>query len=174
MTPKTHSRALRHLQRWTRVHASRVTDRESVDIHTSDLGLDLPPKALVAACRQLFDDVVHARWRWLDDLLLMMLLPLRNTRAPHLVAPPWDEVPRMLGRTPPGFYLLRHVAYLQFDDAIRVTAPMDPMATNSPHTYAELRCWKSTNRSPSTGWCRDIVILSSKREPAPLTADIPE
>lgn len=164
MTPNPHRQALRHLQRWTRAHASRVTDRESVDIHTSALGLDLPPTALVAACRQLFDDVVHARWPWLNDLLLMMLLPLRNTRAPHLVAPTWEEVPRMLGRTPPGFYLLRHVAYLQFDDAIRVTAPMDPMATNSPHTYAEFRCWKSPNRSPSTGWCRDILLLSSKRD----------
>lgn len=154
---------MQRLEAWTRERAPLLTDSDSADIHTSELGLELPPTALVDRSSRLFFEAVAARWSWLDGVVLMLMIPLRDSRDLAHEAPRWRELPKLLSRTPPGFYLLRPASHFQFDDSIRLIAPMEDVPNPSPGTHAEFRCWKNERHSPSQGWARDVRLVSIVR-----------
>lgn len=150
---------IERLNVWTRERTPFLTDTNSAAIHTSELGLECAPTALVERSSRLFFDAVAGRWPWLDDIVLMLMIPLRDSRALMQQAPRWDELPKLLSRTPPGIYILRPASYFQFDDSVRLIAPMEDLPNALPGTYAEFRCWKNERHSPTEGWARDVRLV---------------
>lgn len=147
------------LERWVLETASSLTDSNSDDIHTDELGIE--SDNVLETSLRVFAEIVEARWPCLDGIVLMLMVPLRDSR-PLRFAPHWRHVPKLLSQTPPSFYILRPRSYFQPDDSTRLVSPVEGMPSLPQGSFAEFRCWRK-RLSPSEPWARDVRIVSIDR-----------
>jgi hypothetical protein len=148
------------LEQWVRETESSLTESNSDDIHTNELGIE--PNEVVGTSLQVFAEIVEAGRPYLEGIVLMLMIPLRDSR-PLRFAPHWRRVPKLLSQTPPSFYILRPRSYFQPDDSTRLVSPVEGVPGLPSGSFAEFRCWKNERLSPSEPWARDIRIVSIGR-----------